>query len=199
MPPIHPSSSVGPCLQRLRDRTASAHARLESVIDLDRLGTSREYYRETLTAFASFLAGWRPRLLAALAPGDRQWYVERDRWPMLRADLADLGQSEPEAAAEVPDLGSSAAAWGSLYVIEGSALGGRVIVRQLGTAGHDVRYGTAWFEGWGERTAERWKAFRDRLELRVRGTEIDLAVEAANQTFARMQACLQRHHDVVVG
>ena len=181
--------------------TAAAHARLESTIDLDRLSNHRDYYCRTLGALAAFQAGWRPRLLAALTPGDRDWFIERDRWPMLRADLACLGLPEPAAdpaAADpdVPALDSCAAAWGSLYVIEGSALGGRVIVRRLAAAGLDRGRGAAWFDGWGERTAERWKDFRGRLERRVAADEIDSAVAAANATFDRLQACLVRVHAI---
>lgn len=51
------------------------------------------------------------------------------RTPLLAADLAALGLTMPDApASPAADL---AAAWGALYVVEGSRLGGAMLARQV--------------------------------------------------------------------
>lgn len=51
---------------------------------------------------------------------------------MLAADLADLGAPAP-AVPRAPIADDDAAIAGTLYVIEGSRLGGRFLARQVGT------------------------------------------------------------------
>jgi heme oxygenase len=67
-------------------------------------------------------------------------YSEKSsRAARLRRDLAALGVSDariaaaPSAGALLPPLGTEAAALGCAWVVEGSALGGRVLARGLGT------------------------------------------------------------------
>lgn len=81
----------------------------------------------------------------------------------LAQDLAALGwpwpahaaTADPCAGLHLPD---ALAALGSLFVVEGSALGGQVIVRRLGTQAA-LAPALRYFQGHGEATRARWRRF----------------------------------------
>ena len=83
------------------------------------------------------------------------------------------------------------AIFGSMYVMEGSTLGGRFIaphVAQMLSLGQGQ--GNAYFEGYGARTGSMWNAFRDTAAASVPESLYDDAVRAAIDTFETMQAWL---------
>jgi heme oxygenase len=87
--------------------------------------------------------------------------------------------SPPDGLAQALRLHSPEAAWGALYVVEGSALGGQLIARQLSERlGITAERGGAFFAGWGERTGSRWREFRELLDIEVAGSQ------------AQTQACI---------
>lgn len=56
-------------------------------------------------------------------------------------------------------------ALGILYVIEGSTLGGRFILRNISTVeGLDTNKGVSYFTGYGDKTGSNWKSFLSVLE-----------------------------------
>ena len=119
----------------LRDRTRSAHERVEGRVDAPARLADRAAYRGWLELLLGFHAATDVVLEArfagtALPPSGRVRRLERD--------LAALGASDADVAA-VPRLdpawiAGGASACGTLYVVEGSALGGAVLGRQARAA-----------------------------------------------------------------
>ena len=108
----------------LRALTQPLHDRVDAAFGAFRLDR-RDDYRRFLLAHARAL----PAVEAALAAeaGLPGW---RARTPLLAADLGELDEAMP---ATLPfATGSAAAAWGALYVAEGSRLGGAMLSRQVG-------------------------------------------------------------------
>jgi heme oxygenase len=128
-----PAAAAGP-VPALRAATRSHHERVDRLIDLHRIGEAA-YYQRILQGFDAFLRAWEARVLAALPPARHAWLHERSRRAFLQDDLRVLRIAPLPHAAAVPALASAAAAWGSVYVMEGSALGGQVISRTLAHAG----------------------------------------------------------------
>ena len=87
----------------------------------------------------------------------------RRRSHLLAADLGVLGvKPDPgrEADGELPRIGAFASAFGALYVIEGSRLGGRVLARHVSAAvGAPVEGALAFLRGGGssDDTGALWK------------------------------------------
>jgi heme oxygenase len=133
--------------QRLRDETRRLHEQTETIVDIPNRLISRVAYR-----------GYLQRLYGLLVPIEALLNEPGLIWPglapfhraaLIATDLRDLGVPENEIAttslAMEMSCASPAAALGIRYVIEGSALGGRMIFRQhsteLGlTAGQGGRY-----------------------------------------------------------
>jgi heme oxygenase (biliverdin-IX-beta and delta-forming) len=110
------------------------------------------------------------------------------RLAAIEADLAAIGETSPLPA---PLLSASGAGlWGSLYVAEGSALGGRVIARQLDYLLESTE-GRSFFAGDGA-TGPVWRAFLAELQAAVPG-EADLPQVAAGAeaAFALFRTCVE--------
>jgi len=82
----------------------------------------------------------------------------------IEADLATLGTAKQNAnflplSSKNQNI-TPAFALGVMYVIEGSSLGGRVILKNINsTLGHDAESGATYFAGYGGQTGSHWKAF----------------------------------------
>ena len=116
----------------LRARTSHQHECLDQAVGLF----------DTCDQYARFLEGSR-RFRAAVDDAlDRQgsWEVERlADW--IDADLSDLGR-DPVATACFPVMpNSDAFALGVAYVLEGSALGARLLLRRASELGFDGDHG----------------------------------------------------------
>lgn len=172
-------------LAALRRSTRLHHDRVESTLALDG-AIDLQRYIDVLRGFDSYLAAWEPAVRAALPESLRGWFDARCRGPRVRRDLAALGVMQRDAPPmlHIP-LGGESQALGSLYVIEGSALGGQVIARRLHEhLGLDASSGASYFTGWGERTGALWREF---MELLARhdeaGADHAAACAAAAATF----------------
>lgn len=136
----------------LMAETRDLHDRLDQAIGgFDDPGAYR--------AFLSGSYGFRAAIEPALT-GDG-WQVQRLA-PVIAQDLADLDQPRP-ALFDAPVLAGHAAQAAACYVLEGSALGARLLARRAAdqgfTAGHGARHLAA-------QTAspQRWRKFLDWLE-----------------------------------
>jgi heme oxygenase len=186
-----PAKPVLPALSALRSATASAHRQLESRLDLLRAGFTRNDYSRLLQRFYGFYAAWEPEFLR-LAPADlRDFYQPRKKCPFLLRDFAFLNV-DPVAiplASDLPPLQTEWDLLGSLYVVEGSTLGGQVISRHLGPLLQlTPDAGLAFFNSYGSLTEERWIAFRHLLDSdRIGGPEIEAITGSAGRTFAFLE------------
>lgn len=150
----------------------------------------RGHYRRVLQVFDGFLAAWEPAVGHALLQR-REWLHARSRRPFLQQDLRALGAGASVAATIAP-LPSAAAAWGSVYVMEGSALGGTMISRSLAAAGLTPDCGAAYFHGWGEATGRMWREVRGLLESELADPDaLAQACEGARTTFDTLSALLE--------
>ncbi|HZF76324.1 MAG TPA: biliverdin-producing heme oxygenase [Acetobacteraceae bacterium] len=122
---------ASPLSHRLREGTAAAHARAEMGM-----------WPESATSDPATYARWLSRHLGLIAPFEVVIETHaaflaalgadplpRARRGLLRRDLAMLGMPE-ECPAPAPPL-TGAEALGALYVLEGSRLGGRVLLRRV--------------------------------------------------------------------
>lgn len=181
-------------LAALRSATREHHDRVDRLMDLQRMQQPAHYAR-VLQVLDVFLAAWEPAVAAALPQRWQGWLRQRSRRPFLRADLHALGIAA-RPPIQVPALRSESAAWGSIYVMEGSALGGQFISRSLAQAGVPPTHGGAYFHGWGEATGPMWREVRGLLVSELdSGAAVSHACEAAQETFDTLSHLLALHLD----
>ncbi|MFT3974204.1 MAG: biliverdin-producing heme oxygenase [Amaricoccus sp.] len=166
----------------LRSRTSSAHAALdETVGTLDTLEQYRRYLR-------GLLAFREPaeRLIADEAPfGLRPTRIAA----LLHADMTDLGVMPAEPVALAAPVGTSGLI-GLVYVLEGSALGARLLRRQAAAIGLDARHGARHLAAQAE-SLDAWTGFLAVLDGFDAFDEAE-AVAAAEAAFAAARAAFTR-------
>lgn len=153
-------------LERLRSATHPAHKALEelpvsrSIVQPDlRLDQYAHYLSLMLEVHRDIERNIFP-LLNEIIPD----LATRKKSPLIEADLSYLQQPFP-ADAEAPITAlipnpSVAFAMGILYVIEGSTLGGRVILKNIqATLQLNQWSGASYFNGYGDHTGINWKNF----------------------------------------
>lgn len=181
-------------LQRLKIATAPAHERIEAAFDVQARTRSLDSYRDLLGRLYGFHAVWEPHAETAIK--DAEFFRSRRKADLLKADLGELGLAdsaidrlalcEPTVTMRTP-----AEAWGSMYVVEGSTLGGAVIARhvelRLGLSG---QAGCRYFRCYGKDTRPMWRAFGTQFLSRCGPADEDAVIAAACRTFEMLHLWL---------
>ncbi len=201
-----PTGKPGPTILALRDATRSAHQSLNDHALLTQLvepDLSWLTYARILEAFYGFYAPMERARLGPHGDGIRRFgLVRRDRTPLLCRDLRALGYGEVaiealELCPDLPRVASPIEALGCLYVLDGAALGGKVIARQVRKSlGRRVSDRLAFFTSGGADVATTWRHLMGVIEART-GHPSDRreAVRGAEATFE----CLARWIDQARG
>ncbi|AWB23947.1 biliverdin-producing heme oxygenase [Methylobacterium currus] len=177
-------------LERLRAETRAAHDAIERDLAWETRVATRDGYRALLARFWGFHAALEPALGGKL--DEPAFFDPRRRLAHLAADLRFLGlddaaiQALPRPRLAPPRDRDEA--FGALYVLEGSTLGGQVIARHIGRQlGFTPEGGCRYYAAHGRETGAMWKAFRLRLaEEAARGKPETIAA-SATATFDAMR------------
>lgn len=146
---------VPPVIQSLREGTAFAHQRLDEAVDLEVRVRRADDRLDLVRAFYQFHAAAEAVLRRSLTGVDGYDPERASRLPVLRSDLAALGAAEPPVDL-MPEGADRAEGLGWLYVVEGSALGGHVLSRQLYGQGIDLT-GLGFLSFYGDDVGVRWR------------------------------------------
>jgi len=105
----------------------------------------------------------------------------------IARDLAALGSAPcPDEASDTFEISSFAHALGALYVMEGSTLGGRIILRHLETQEIDIPADAmSFFAGHGAETGSMWRFFVAKLDAfgELNPASCHAVQEGAQRTF----------------
>jgi len=175
-------------LTRMRAELRTAHDRLERTIALDGAGASRARYTAFVERMLGFVEPCETRLGAAAGapPND---LAARWKAPLLRSTLAALGVTGeafdrlPRAGA-LPPLARWPDAYGYLYVLEGSTLGGQVLLRELGVRLSLTEGESAYLRAYGPAVAPMWRQILAQLESAMADPAAERVITAtASDTF----------------
>jgi heme oxygenase (biliverdin-IX-beta and delta-forming) len=186
-------------LSRLKHETAACHTRLENALDMMRDDLQRDEYIALLERFFGYVSPWEDAVAARMPASLQSFFDERRKAHLLAADLDALtGERRPpgtvphaDALDDLPPMNNLGAAFGSMYVMEGSTLGGRFIAPHVAQVLKlEAGEGNTYFNGYGARTGSMWNAFRETADASVPESEYDDAVAAAIATFETLHAWL---------
>jgi len=176
--------------ERLRERTRALHERVEQATDLERRARTRAGYADMLRRIGGCLRAIEPML--ERFPWSELGIVlaERRRLPLVEQDLRWLGESEAPPVVAMQPPGDLAEALGVLYVLEGSTLGGQLILRTVARElGLDGEHGGSYFHGHGARTGTMWKDLKARADAWCGTDEVRFAhaLAGAERAFAAFE------------
>lgn len=169
--------------QQLRESTRDAHEAMEQSLNLFHPEFTVEDYQQLLRQWYGFHAAWEPAS-AALFNGPMADFLQVRRKLAMLAD--DLGSIEPAAPAPIMWTDRSDAL-GTLYVIEGSTLGGQLITRKL-LDRYDVN--SAFFASYGPDIGRRWQETKHLLDQPPFEVDETKVIEGARRTFEFLQSWL---------
>lgn len=175
-------------LERLRQETAPIHQAVEEKLQLLSPHLTLAQYVRVLQSFLAFFEPLEAVLDSACPQDLRYLLVGSARAQKLRADLQSFGadprlrQSHAVALPEVEDSGR----WlGSLYVLEGSRLGGQVISRHVEKHFRLTNtVGYSFFSSSPAEIRQHWQAVCAALEGRPQ--QSNQIVAGAHQTFDQL-------------
>jgi heme oxygenase len=163
----NPAKSV---MAELRAATWPCHQRLEKRLDVKARFADRHRYRSHLEQMWGYCEPLERRIAHvdlgdALSDGDA-----RRKIPLLGRDLAVLGMDRESIAGlarceRVPSIDGAAAALGSLYVMEGATLGGRMLLPLVASnLGYGPGRGASFLASYGTDTDLMWARFAASLD-----------------------------------
>lgn len=175
----------------LRLATEDVHERLHAHPGLASVQAGAIDIKAYTALLSRFYGFHRPfEITARLVPHRTTW---------LERDLAALGVDADKRAtlprcAAFPETALHEYILGARYVVEGSALGGRGLARQLDDLlGVGVVAGRHFFSGYGAETGRVWRDYLTRLEaVPDVGMKWAAVVKGATETFAIFEQWLEK-------
>lgn len=185
--PLTIESSIG---SLLKEKTYAHHVRTEKLL-IPRLKSivSVEDYYSVLSIFYSFYKIIEPLVWKFISKEDLPDLYERRKLPLLEKDIVSINRNFEaiEVCKHTPQIDSKNKAFGVLYVMEGSTLGGPVIadiiLKKTGSKIHEENL--HFFKGYREATSAKWKVFQNSLNNQK--SNPDEIINAAINTFSCME------------
>lgn len=186
-------------MQALKEQTRADHESVERIMPFFREAFSIEEYGRVLEAFFGYFEPIERRLIAVSGWESAGIHVRRRlRSHLLRNDLRCLGRTESEIDAlprcgDLPMLDGLTEAFGTLYVLEGSTLGGQMIATEVNRRlGLDRRDGVSFFVSEGRNVGLEWRSLCAAVRKQINTSDqTAIAVSIASATFRSLEEWLR--------
>jgi heme oxygenase (biliverdin-IX-beta and delta-forming) len=183
----------------VKEATQTLHAEVENLL-LPKLNAieSPVGYAAILTMFYGYFSPMEALIRQHITPEQLPDIPERRKAGAILQDLSAIGHScrGIPVCLHLPEIKNTAQAFGALYVLEGSTLGGKLIAKMLlkNKALSLTEKALTFFSGYNERTGSKWKTFLEGFNQQTGAEEI---VKSANDTFYHLKCWMQHtlYHD----
>lgn len=184
-------------LEQLKTETLSNHQQLEKNLILRLKGMeSKADYIRILQIFYGYFSALEDQINKFIGTEQLPDHAERRKTLSIKNDLLAFQGEIPEKAsiAELPEIKNSLQAFGALYVIEGSTLGGQIISKMITKQlALDSDAGLSFFKSYGEETMPMWTTFKNTIERQASTQKAaDELVKAANETFLKFRRWMEK-------
>ncbi len=155
-------------LNNLRTKTAASHKGLEA-LPISKLIVDPKITVEEYALYLNLMHDVVQNLEEDIYPILSDLIAdlsERKKAQLILEDLKHMGIQKKQTVAPFKDASeiSVAFAMGMMYVVEGSTLGGRFILKNIqDSLGFDEEKGASYFAGYGNKTGSFWKKYLNSL------------------------------------
>ncbi|MES2810008.1 MAG: biliverdin-producing heme oxygenase [Bacteroidota bacterium] len=181
----------------IKEATLQNHQQTEKIlIGKMKAMRSQQDYVALLSDFYGYFGGLEQQIERYVNASNLADYEERRKTAAIADDIKAMGGNVPATATaeDLPVIDNYLKAFGALYVIEGSTLGGKIISKMVqqhlrveGTAG------LSFFNSYGDNTQHMWDSFKEVLNAApVSADEEAIITEAANRTFLKFKNWLEK-------
>lgn len=181
-------------IEKIRAATSVEHKKLEAALFpfINTIADKMDYIL-LLQAFYGYIAPVQQLIVKHIDDQLAPDMDQRRNASLLLDDLASLGvHTQPETATQLPVIDSNASAFGALYVLEGSTLGGKIISKMIAEKlGSDEAL--RFFKGYGAEMGKMWKIFTQQLEADKNQEHAETVIKAATDTFALFGTWLEKN------
>ncbi|HEY1022627.1 MAG TPA: biliverdin-producing heme oxygenase [Flavisolibacter sp.] len=175
----------------VKNATQTVHEEVEGLL-LPALTSIRttEDYAKILKMFYGYFHPLEKLIEKQLYAGELPDLHKRRKAVSILHDLHQMSQPTENLflCNTLPIINNSAQAFGALYVLEGSTLGGKQIAKMLAKNPAVPEGTTRFFSGYGEQTGSRWKAFLEVFNQQPGQEEI---MATATNTFYFLKGWMQ--------
>jgi heme oxygenase len=182
-------------IQKLRQETEADHRAVEGAVSLMHQELDVAQYVRCLQQIYGIVAAWEERA-AEVAPAWLQpALIARQRRALLELDLLWFGVTEKDGKRPtLPEMNDLPSLFGTMYVMEGSRLGGQYIAHHVEKVLHlSEGHGNSYFLGNGNQTGRMWKEFCEMLKLRIPEDQTEAVVISAKAMLATFGKWIQRN------
>lgn len=181
-------------IQRLRQETEADHRAVEGAVPLMHEGLSTAQYIQCIRQIHGVVAAWEERAAEVVPLWLRPAILARQRKQLLERDLAWFSAEKDDRRSALPEMNDLPSFFGTMYVMEGSTLGGQFIARHVEKVLHlNEGQGSSYFRGHGSQTGPMWKEFCEMLRLRILDDQTDAVVLSAKAMFRTFGAWMLRN------
>jgi heme oxygenase len=184
------TNTLLPLAQSIKKETEAPHLALEELI-VPQIQSVRSVidYARLLHLFYGFNKPVEQAIQQIITPAILPDIQRRQKADLIVNDLESLGLPYPPITCDSsPEYTSVEQAFGALYVLEGSSLGGKSITQLLlktniGLSVNNMRF----FNAYGKETGPLWMAFLNQLNTFVAEDQQQIIIQSANETFLKFK------------
>jgi len=183
--------------EKIKEATLQYHQQTEKIlVGKMKSMRSKQDYVDLLAAFYGYFGGLEQQIERYINASNLADYNDRRKTAAIADDIKALGGDIPQKAtgAQLPEIDNYLQAFGALYVIEGSTLGGKIISKMIQQHLQiDNGAGLSFFNSYGKQTEQMWNSFKEILnDVAMTPEDEAIITDAANQTFLKFKNWLER-------
>ncbi|MDP9048447.1 MAG: biliverdin-producing heme oxygenase [Bacteroidota bacterium] len=182
--------------EQLKIRTLAAHQELEKIL-IGRLRAMQDQddYIGILQLFYSYFGALEDRINLFIGIKELPDYLQRRKSDSLIEDVQSLGGvlAEKIKLAGLPVIENHLQAFGAMYVMEGSTLGG-LIISQMVVKQLNIDKGLLFFQSYGAQQMAMWETFKLALNrYSDNETDAEVIINSADATFRQFKSVLNSY------
>jgi heme oxygenase len=176
----------------LRARTATHHDGLEHDLRIEERLSGVDSRGALIAGYRTFYSEYEAALRPHLQDMADLTFASRFRSRKVPGMAEQACPGHPLAGAVLPAIGTKAEALGAMYVLEGSTLGGRIILKTLRSQGVSTDQ-LGFLNPYGSDASALWRAFLNVLERETAPdqTAMNACVAGAIKAFGFAAICLR--------
>lgn len=186
------NTAVTSAVEEIKNKTKQAHLETEHLL-IPKLKSiqSKEDYAAILSMFYGFFSPLQQRIESHITKQTLPDIEQRRKAAVIEQDIVSLHVSQKlDICEDLPTIHHLLQAFGALYVIEGSTLGGEIISKML-RKNDNVNIpenALQFFKGYGEQNLAMWQSFKEFMLQQIHSdTDVAIVTDAAKDTFVKLK------------